>query len=411
MKVMTIGKSPYLLTSHSQINGAVLKHLYQSGHSTASIVSHHDATYFVPEEDKNGRQHYYYHFDNHKIPLIPFNINKEPSIAVYEILNLFKPDVLISVGDLTDCTFMKAVKMFCEHPFKWIALLTNHSLPINENNMELFEDMDGILCTNSATADKVQKFFIKELNNSYVGTTKEPEIQEIQNRTILRKDKEVDDQFRIMTCGKNAQIDNIPMLMEVAKEARKEIPNLHLYVHANIYDSGDYDLNLIKERIDPEGKLIHFPTKYVSLVDGYSYEEYQAELLASDLFISLSMTASTGLSIFDAISCGCLPLMSNVGCHREIADMIAVFCPEIERNEVLVPCIDLMTVGETYLGICRPDELKKRICRLYNKKSRYEGLIKLTKVHNRKEFFTVLDKIIVDVEKARSSICVETIRR
>ena len=137
------------------------------------------------------------------------------------------------------------------------------------------------------------------------------------------------------------------------------------------------------------------------------------ELLVSDLFISLSMTASTGLSVFDAISCGCLPLMSDVGCHKEIADMIAVFCPEIERNEILVPCIDLMTVGETYLGICRPDELKKRICQLHQKvtkKAGYElGLIELIKVHNRKEFLKSLDKMIVDVEKARSSICVETI--
>ncbi len=403
MKMMTIGKSPYLLTSHAKIHGAVLQHLYKSGHAMASIVSHHDATYFVPETDEKGRQICYYKFDDHKIPIIPFRADKEPAIAVYEILNIFKPDLVITIGDFTDCLFMKAVKMFCEHPLKWLAILANHSYPINEKNAELVESMDAILCTNRMTENMMQELFQKDvLDMCHFG-----------GETGLTQKRKPHDKFRIMTSGKNAQIDNIPMLMEVTSELVEEIPNLELYVHANVYDSGDYDLSLIKDRIDPKGKFIKFPNKYVSLTDGYSPEEYQNELRNSDLFVAPSMTSGTGLSVFDAMSCGCLPLMSDVGCHREIADMITVFCPKMKRNEILVPCIDLMTIGETYLGICRPEELKQRIRQLYQKitkKAGYElGLVELIKIHSQKEFWKILDKMIMDGEMQKSSICVETI--
>lgn len=399
---MTIGQSPYLLTSHAKIHGLLLQHLYKSGHAIASIVSHHDSTYFVPEEDKKGRPHYYYKFEDHKIPIFPFRHSHEPAITVYNILNIFKPDLVITVGDFTDCLFMKAVKMFCDYPFKWLAILANHTYPINENNAELVESMDTILCTNTMTANMIQELFPKNVEMCYFGG--EPGLEQDQNPS---------NKFRIMTSGKNAQVDNIPMLMTVASELIEEIPNLELYVHANVYDAGDYDLSLVKERIDPKGEFIRFPNKYVSLVDGYSNLEYQTELRASDLFVSISMTSGTGLSVFDAMSCGCLPLMSNVGCHREIADMIADFCPGMDRNTVLVPCIDLMTVGETYLGICNPDELKQRIRWLHQKITKKAGhkpgLVELIKIHGQKKFWKMLDKIIMDGEKSKSSICVETI--
>lgn len=405
MKIMTLGKSPYLLTSHSKIHGLLLQHLYKSGHSVASVVSHHDTSYFVPEKDEKGRQVCYYKFENHKIPILPFRQDKEPAIAIYEILNVFKPDLLITVGDFTDCLFMKAVKMFCEHPFKWLAILANHSYPINEKNSELVESMDAILCTNKMTANMMQDLFHKDIL----------EMCHFGGETGLAQKHKSNNKFRIMTSGKNAQVDNIPMLMEVVSELVEEIPCLELYVHSNIYDDGDYDLNLLKDRIDPKGKFIKFPNKYVSLTDGYSSEEYQAELKSSDLFVSISMTSGTGLSVFEAMSCGCLPLMSDVGCNREIADMITVFCTGMQRNEILVPCIDLITVGETYLRVCRPDALKQKIRHLYQKITKNAGcelgLAELIKINCQKKFWQTLDKMIVDGEYQKSSICVEVIRR
>lgn len=410
MKIMTLGKSPYLLTSHACANALFLKHLHQSGHSVASIVSNHDTSYYHPEEGKDGTHRFYYKYGEHKIPIVPFNHVKDPAIQVYEILNVYKPEILITIGDFNDFIYMKAVKMFVSDSFKWISVLMNHSYPLNEKNIELIDDMDGILCTNKQTYQMVEKKFKKsELELSFVGSQTP---QSTPNRKELRKTRNIDG-FRIMTAGKNAQVDNVPMLMEAVSELRQDIPNLELYVHSNVYDTGDYDMNLVQSRFDPKEEFIRFPVKYVSLVDGYTDEEFQHELQASDLFISISMNASSGWSVFEAIANGCLPLMTDTGCHRDIAGLISNFCPEIERNDILIPCIDLMGVGETYLNICLPGELKKKICLLQQKITKKEGwksgLTELIEVYSQKEFLNKFDKMIIDVHQAISSICVESI--
>ena len=72
-----------------------------------------------------------------------------------------------------------------------------------------------------------------------------------------------------------------------------------------------------------------------------------------------------------------------------------------------------VAAGETYLGICRPEELKQKIRQLHQKtmkKAGYElGLFELIKIHSQKEFWNIVDKMIMDGENQNPSICVETI--
>jgi hypothetical protein len=299
---------------------------------------------------------------------------------------------------------MKAVKMFSEVPVKWLSILTNYSYPINEHKQEVTEDMDGILCTNSSSFEMLRNLFKKdEICLSYVGC----------NSSVIEKnDLRNLNKFRLMSCGKNLQSDNLPMLMETCAGVRDAIPELELYLHSNVYDRGDYDLNLIRERFDPQREFIVFPQKYVSLTDGYSEQEYAQELAASDVFVSISLNSSSALSVFEALVYDCWPLMTDAGGHHDVASMLEEIYPEFQRNDFLVPGIEVMTTGEVYVNICRPDQLREKILELHRKIKKGGHRIfsqEFINSRNRKTFLTDVMELIEAVKKTNPTICVEPV--
>ena len=407
MKILTIGVSPYLLTSQAKINAIVMKYLYFSGYSMAGIVTHHDPSYFLPEENSNGQPAHYYTIDKHKIPIVPLTGRKDPSIEVYEIMKKLQPDILITIGDINDFLYMKAVNMFVESPFKWLAIMMNYSRPINENNREVMTDIDGIICTSKHGMELVRDTWVgNELDFAYVGT----ELSEPISTTTH-------DKFRVMISGNNCQSDNIPTLMETIQSLHKEKSDIELYIHTNIHDKGDFDFRLLKERFGPNDEFISFPDKYVSVMDGYSNKDFQAELSSSDLFVSIPMNSASGLTLFEAVACGCIPIMSDVGCHGEISEIFGNLLPGFKSEDLLVPCVDLLVKGEVYLGICDPEALRSRISyakkcmkkKVHKKEGHKEHLKEFVKDHKSDHFLKKVIGMVENVYKIDTKLCVESV--
>lgn len=403
MNIMTLGLSPYLYLSDGRIHGMIIEHLFRKGYSVASIGRGYDVSYFLPEKDENGNLVYYYKFDNYKVPIVPFNVTEDPGVGIYEILKIFHPEMLVTIGDYNDYLYMKAVKMFYEKPLKWLAICTNYSYPINEKNVELLDDMDGILCTSEFSFNLLSKLFKRdEISLSHVGCDRPSSV-------VNGRDP---DKFRVMMSSKNLQADNLPMMMEAIRDIREEVPNLELYLHTNVYDQGDFDLHLLKDRFDPEGEFIYFPEKYVSMNDGYSEEEFLRELSRSDIFASLSVNSPTGLSIFDAISAGCVPLMSKVGSHVDIARHLGEISPEFERNDFLVPCIEVMLRGEVYANICKPDSLREKLLILLSKikKGGHKRFSQeFVNGYSRTNFLDDVTNMVEAIRNVNPTICVEPV--
>jgi hypothetical protein len=400
MKIMTLGISPYLHLSDGRLHAAVLECLFKSKHSVASIGTNHDTSYFLPEKNENGDPVYYYEFDGYKIPLIPFNSVQDHAVGIHEILKVFEPDAIVTIGDINDFLYMKAVKMFSDKPIKWLSILSNHTYPINENNVDIVNDMDGIVCTNKSSFDMVKKLYHKEsISTSHVGGFS----------SDVKPSR--DSSFRIIVTAKNTQSDNIPTIMEAASKVRSEIPELQLYLHTNVYDRGDFDLNLLKSRFDPKNEFIKFPDKYVSMNEAYSDSDFKDELSKCDMFISASSNAPTGMSAYDAISCGCVPLMSNVGAHKDIASSLSEISPQFERNDFLVPCIEIMTGGEVYANICDSESLRERILNLRNKIKGGNKILfqQFIDSYDQKNFLNEVSKMIKTTECSNPTLCVETV--
>ncbi len=409
MKIMTLSISPYVCTSEGKMHAEILQHLFSQGHAVASIAWAHDTSFFIPEEVDGVKKHYYeFELQNQKckIPVIPFQRNNNDVVMVYEILQQYKPDVIITIGDYNDFFYMKAVKQFYSDDLKWLFILNNYSYPINENDRDLINYADGVLCTSQFCYDIVKDLYVKDLIEvQYVGC--DHKIFNTNNRQPAPKDK-----FRIMVNGKNLQIENVPMVMQAVAELRASKPELELYVLSNLYDNGDYDLELLKNRFDPNSEFISFPDKYVSIIDGLSPEEVALQLKATDLFISVPMVSSSSMCVFEAISCGCVPLMSDCGSNANIAKMLE----ELhiwKRNSTLVPCIELLTRRENYLNVTDPSRLKQAILRIseniVNNEGTRKGLSEFIRNYDRADFVKKVSELTDHMKNSKSVICLETV--
>ena len=408
MKIVTIGISPYVLSSDGKLHSKVLKRLLLDGHAVASLVWSHDTTFFFPEEH-NGKKKFYYEFtvngQNAKIPVLPFRKGDKESVTIYETLNQFQPDLVVTVGDVTDFIFMHAVKMFYTPRLQWFMICAGRALPIHEDYEDVVRDMDGVLCTNHLCQEEIQKIFsLPSCDMSHVGV----------DTSVFRLTAPIDadnDKFRIMTYAKNMQVDNAPMLMEVVSRLRKKIPNIELYVHTNTLDRGDYDLDRVKQRLDPEDEFIRFPRKCVSYVEGMSEGDLVSELNAADVFVSAHMTAATSCGAWEALACGCYPLLSDCGSNRDIETELLKE-GVIKKEGILLRCIELMTTGEANLSICDPKNMEEQILGAYrdikkNKGYRSRFSVFTTK-YDESKFLQKVSEMSVGISRVNNTLCVET---
>ncbi len=400
MKVLVLGLSPYLLTSRSKVAGLIMRYLYiKEEYEVAGAVWGHDTTYFIPDE--NGASYYEFPIKdhgNHRIPLSLFSRGEKEAIDVYEIVNAVQPDVVITVGDYGDFLYMKAVKAFYGQSIKWLFVLLNYSCPIHENNVELLQSADGVLCSSHFGKEAIKDLYKKELIEvSYLGSS------------LSRSEVDKSERFRVMVSGKSHQVDNIPTAMEAVANARMYNPDIELYVHSTLYDRGDYDLELLKSRFDPNDEFITFPDKCVSLYEGLSDDDLSTEMSKSDLFVSVPLVSATSMSVFDAMSCGCIPLMSDCGSNRDVANLLASHFAEYQPEDFLIPSVHLMSNGSTYLHVCDPQVLSQKIL---DASKKYKGkdtfLSEFTDGFRREGFLNKLSELLNRVEESKRVISLET---
>jgi len=408
MKVLVIGLSPYLTTSRSKVAALVMRYLYVKGVEVAGAAWAHDTSFFIPDEEG----HLTYEFDikdhgTHNIPLKTFSRGDKESVEIYEIMEQLHPDLVITVGDYGDFAYMKAVKMFYNKPFKWLFLLMNYSAPINENEHELIENADGVMCTSQFGYDTVKNLYVKELIDiTYLGCNR-------KTFHLMDEGKENDDKFRVMASGKCHQVDNLPIVMEAVAQARQKNPDIELYVYTNLHDRGDYDLELIKSRFDPQDEFIRFPDKFVSLYEGVTDQELANEMRRADLYISVPLVSATSMASFDAISCGCLPLLSDCGSNSNLAGILAECSEGYTAEDFLVPCVKLMSAASSYLYVCDPCQMSEKILaasKTYKKVAgRKPNFEEFTKGYNREGFLKKLSQMIDSVEESDHVVCLETV--
>lgn len=351
-----------------------------------------DKNYFVP----NNKGNYTYDFDKYKIPLIPFDRSVKESVLIYEVISSVKPDIVITIGDIYDFGFMKSIKMFYSENIKWINITANYQTPIPQDAIEAFDSLDAAFCTSQST--------FNEVSNYYHGPNK----WNFSGCDDFKESNTEKSNFRIMANAKNCQSDNLPVLIEACQFLKQsKIPELELYLHTNCFEKGEYDMDYLKQKFDPKNEFLKYPERYVSLFDGISNSELSDELSKSHLFVSTSLVSSTGMTIFEAMACGAIPLAVDNEINRYI------FKNFEEPSKFLIDSVKLMTVGHSYLSVISKNSLIDKITYFYeNYKNIPEVKRKLkqfVQINSKRTFLDDFRILLEEIKSKKEVIFLESI--
>ncbi|MFA5598991.1 MAG: glycosyltransferase [Phenylobacterium sp.] len=309
MKILIVGSSPYLLTNNGKMVSCLLRYLKVS-HNVAVAAWHHDRSYFPPNSD--GK--FSFENDSNNIcDLYPISYNHVKSTPeVYDIVKVYRPDLIISVGDYIETSFIFAIKTYLPNTFKWANIVLSSSEYINPAYQSSFAYADYIAATTSIAAKAISKFYKRDVavvrfgpNDSFSPSAK-------------NNDGNDGNELNVMCCSKNSQVSNLPILIKAIADVNKNYDiKVNGYIHTNIQDLGDYDLLSVVDQFDAK-EFIIFPDKVSSLNDGYYEEDLNKLYNSNDIICDLSLKSATGLSILEGMKTGCLPLCNDVGALGEI---------------------------------------------------------------------------------------------
>jgi hypothetical protein len=401
MRIVLIGQNPYLVTSYGKLHSWIAKHLYSQGNEVAIIAHTYDTNYFVPEETDDGKVIFCYKFNDgtdNKIPLFPYKKGansgyETEAVFIYELLEKLSPDLVISIDDFESAVFMQAVKMFLPDKFKWMWVLLNGSLPINEQSISAVESADAILCTNRFTYENINSFYAHPcMDWKYVGT----DHSKYFYKNIPK------DGIRIISTGKNCLKDYIPCTMKVCSDL-----NVSLYLHLNQLDGGFYSLDILRKRYDSES--ISFPENHFSVKDACSDEEMNDLFNENNVFMSSSILSSCSMSLFDAMAAGCIPLINPQGSDIEIIKSIKEL--EVESDYLICDAVDFMTTGEKILKIPIEKSMKDKILKINNifsDRQNYERvldkILRISKRYSCLDFMKKVDEMVREITKNKQSV-------
>lgn len=303
MKILTIGASPTLYTSCGRLHADIIRHLSQSN-EVASAVYDHDVKYFLPEQTANGPA-WFHEVDGRKIPLVPFlrNGGKYPaSVYLFEVVKANKPDVILTIGPLEHFAFIPAIRSLLEGCGRWVAVCTNHPESICGEIRKMASEADSVLCTSRAAYEAMADVAGGGWHHVGTGLWLPEKAQSVSGRVV---------------CIARNSFEECPIA--VMDAFRMLSGSSTLYLHTNLNDRGYYDLASMRKDMDPLEEYIFLPSEFSSVIDGYRDDMLASEMSMCEVVVRAGASSGTAMSLFDAMACGCTPVVADHGCDSEVA--------------------------------------------------------------------------------------------
>lgn len=320
MKILTISDSPTLYTGMGRVHRHVIDALVRDGNE---VLPCGWFAYDTPslEKIKAGE----------KVPPVIYNSNgtevrvvalpKGSSMncmyAVHDAVDLFRPDVVVTLGDHWDFFYMHALKVKSEFSFKWIGYLNVEHEETSEKWAALLRYCDALVVP-TLFGQMVMKSVGLEARLIPYGVDPVFRRMPEDKRKELRAQRGCEGKVRFISVAQNTWRKNLPVLLQAIELLKGRDPNheMQFYIHTNI-DASDpqeaaiYDPRKIRARLGLE-EWVKFPREdltfsvYQSPGDEFLAEEYNA----SDFLISSSSTEGYGLPVVEAMACG-VPVIAN----------------------------------------------------------------------------------------------------
>lgn len=312
---MTISDSPSLFSGMARVHRNVIDALSEAGHELLPCG------WFAYTNEQLGKfskgeqpPPLYYESGGRKIRYycVPKSGGNKPMLTIYDAAEMFKPDVIVTIGDPWDFWYMGPVKSKLNFVFRWVAYVNVES-ELSVKHAAPLRYADSIISPSHYGINALQKHGLEAEFNPYG-------VDQCFRRMTPEKRKEIRDQrgikegtVRFMTVAQNTTRKNLPALYWAAKELAPLREKFSMHLHTNIsatdpQESFAYNLREIEKTMGVTG-VFSYPASssiFESPSDEFLAEEYNA----SDFLLMPSISEGFALPVLEAMACG-LPVIAN----------------------------------------------------------------------------------------------------
>jgi len=326
MKIITVSDCPALCTGLAKVHRNVIDGLADEGHevlpcvwfgfdtNTLTRMKLGDPAPELWHETPSGKRI--------QMAPVPKRKNFDEVRQMFDILEMSKPDIVLTIGDYIDFYYMQALKVKREFSFKWFAYLTIEMEEIDERIAPVLKYADILAAPTKFGTKVLEKH--ADCPVHYIPYGVDPCFRRLGEgeRKRLREERGIKEgEFRFITVAQNTMRKNLPCLMQAVACLGKEADNMRFYLHTNVegfdpQEASIYLLRKIASKLGVSDKF-EFPKEPPSMFSGVAEEKLVEEYNASDAFVTPTLAEGFGLPLCEAMACGLPVIAADVSCLPE----------------------------------------------------------------------------------------------
>lgn len=320
MKIMTITDSPFLHTGLGRVHRRLIDEFSTTHEVVPCCWFLYDTDTLREIEKTKSCPEVFYESNGKKIRLtgVPKKNGNNCMFAVYDMIDLHKPDVVVTIGDYWDFWYMPSIKNKKDYSFKWVPYLTIEHDDFNDKIFCVLKSADAIAVPSlfgKAALDKAL-----DTSCTYVPYGIDSVFRPLgtEERAAARKKRGCGDEFRFVTVAQNTWRKNLPATLQAMKVLADmgKADGIRLHVHTNVHATDPqepymFDLKTLAVKLGVSD-FVTFPgdDRSCCVFDAPPDEFMRQEYCSADAFLLASTCEGFGLPLVEAMACG-LPVVAN----------------------------------------------------------------------------------------------------